>query len=83
MTTAKTPPTPSHFEFPDPPEGEPDDMTSFDHLTPTGNVHHLIQHLGNPETTLVAGERYLSLEPTGNMTGLRYPDLLVAFDVDP
>ena len=45
MPTAKTPPTPSHFEFPDPPEREPDDMTSFDHLTPTGNVHHLIQHL--------------------------------------
>ncbi len=94
MTTAnttglpKSPKSLRHFEFPDPPEREPDDMTSFDHLTPTGNVHHLIQHLGNRhlgnrETTLVAGEHYLSLALTRDMTGLRYPDLLVAFDVDP
>ena len=82
-TTAAAPPSPGHFEFPDPPEREPDDMTSFDHLSTTGNVHHLIQHLGSPATTLVAGERYLSLAPTRDMTGLRYPDLLVAFEVDP
>ena len=83
MTTAKTPKSLRHFEFPDPPEREPDDMTSFDHLVPTGNVHHLIQHLGNRETTLVAGEHYLSLALTRDLTGLRYPDLLVAFDVAP
>ena len=83
MTTAKTPKSLRHFEFPDSPEREPDDMTSFDHLVPTGNVHHLIQHLGNRETTLVAGEHYLSLALTRDLTGLRYPDLLVAFDVDP
>ena len=82
-TTAAAPHSPGHFEFPDPPEREPDDMTSFDQLATTGNVHHLIQHLGSPATTLVAGERYLSLAPTRDMTGLRYPDLLIAFDVDP
>ena len=79
----KTPKTGSHFRFPDPPEREPDDMTSFNQLTPNGNVHHLIQHLGNPDTTLVAGEHYLAVAPTGDMTGVRYPDLLVAFGVDP
>ena len=31
MTTAKSAKT---FRFPDPPEREPDDMTSFDHLDP-------------------------------------------------
>ena len=80
---AKSPEATAPFEFPDPPEREPDDMTSFDHLVPTGNVHHLIQHLGNRETTLVAGEHYLSLALTRDLTGLRYPDLLVAFDVAP
>ena len=84
MTTAKDAKT---FRFPDPPEREPDDMTSFDHLTHTGSVHHLIQHLGNPETTLVAGEHYLSRlhirDLAGNMTGVRYPDLLIAFNVNP
>ena len=46
--TAAAPHSPGHFEFPDPPEREPDDRTSFDH-----------------------------------MTGLRYADLLIAFDVNP
>ena len=91
MTTAptnaagrvKTPPAGDHFRFPDPPEIPEDKMTSFNQLTPNGTVHHLVRHLGNPDTTLVAGEHYLSLVPTGDMTGVRYPDLLVAFGVDP
>ena len=89
MTTAdtagrlRTPKAGGHFRFPDPPEREPDDMTSFNQLTINGNVHHLIQHLGDPETTLVAGEHYLALAQTRDMAGVRYPDLLVAFGVDP
>ena len=82
-TFGKTSQLQSQFEMPDPPEREPDDMTSFDHLAATGNAHYLAIHLGNPETTLVAGEHYLSREPTTNMEGLRYPDLLIAFDVNP
>ena len=91
MTTADTagrpdlsgPKAGGHFRFPDPPEIPEDKMTSFNQLTPNGTAHHLVQHLGNPDTTLVAGEHYLSLVPTGDMTGVRYPDLLVAFGVDP
>ena len=91
MTTAptnaagrvKTPKAGGHFRFPDPPEIPEDKMTSFNQLTPNGTAHHLVQHLGNPDTTLVAGEHYLSLVPTSDMTGVRYPDLLVAFGVDP
>ena len=52
-------------------------------MAATGNVYHLIQHLGNPETTLVAGEHYLALVPTRSLPGVRYPDLLVAFGVNP
>ena len=69
--------------FPDPPEVPEDQMTNFDHLAANGNVLHLTIHFGNPDTTLVAGERYLALAPTRDLTGLRYPDLLIAFDVDP
>ena len=40
MTTAKpvvtTPKFQRHFAMPDPPEREPDDMTSFNHLSVTG-----------------------------------------------
>ena len=91
MTTAptnaagrvRTPKAGGHFRFPDPPEIPEDKMTSFNQLTPNGTAHHLVQHLGNPDTTLVAGEHYLSLVPASDMTGVRYPDLLVAFGVDP
>lgn len=78
-----TPQVKEHIVFPDPPEDPDDKMTSFDHLTATGSVRDLIVHLGNRETTLVAGEHYLAVAPTGDMTGVRYPDLLVAFGVDP
>ena len=55
---------PHGLPLPDPPEREPEDMTSFDHLTLNGGAHHL----GNPDTTIIAGERYLTGEsrpPTG------------------
>ena len=80
MTTAKSP---QKFRLPDPPEDPEDKMTSFDHLSATGSAHHLIQHFGNPETTLVAGERYMVVRPTRSLAGSRYPDLLIAFDADP
>ena len=83
MTTAKTPQSARRYRLPDPPEDPEDKMTSFDHLAATGNAHHLAVHLSNPETTLVAGEHYLAVSPTRNLAGVRYPDLLVAFGVDP
>ena len=80
-----TKPTTTHafLPLPDPPEREPEDMTSFDHLTLSGSVHHLVQHLGNPGTTLAAGEHYISPVPTQDMTGLHFADLLIAFHADP
>ena len=67
------------FVLPDPPEGDPEDMTSFDHLALSGNVHHLAQHLGNPETTIVAGERFLTRAPGTPATDRMAPDLLIAW----
>ena len=87
MTTAKptanTTRPPDGFRFPDPPEHQPDDMTNFNHLTITGSAHYLLEHFGNRETTLVAGEHYVSREPVRSPAGLHYPDLLVALGVDP
>ena len=71
------------FGFPDPPEDPEDKMTNFQQMADTGALHHLKQHLGNPDSTLVAGEKYLALAPTRNLVGVRYPDLLVAFGVNP
>ena len=71
------------FVLPDPPAGDPDDMTSFDHLTLSGSVHHLAQHLGNPKTTIVAGERYLTRTPGTPAADRIAPDLLIALGADP
>ena len=55
-------------------------MTSAEHLSETGLHHHLKQFLGNTETTIVSGEKYISAR---RGTDRRFPDLLVAFGVDP
>ena len=73
----------ARIRFPDPPERRPEDMTTFNHLAVTGSARYLAIHLGNPDTTIVAGEHYVALSPTMDMQGLRYPDLLIAFNVDP
>ena len=80
----KPAPAPAPFRLPDPPEDRYDEkMTSAKHLGLTGSFHHLIHHLGNPETTIVGTERYLVAAPARNMAGSRYPDLLIAMNVDP
>ena len=92
MTTAKpntvvktpTPPVPaSRFRLPDIPEREPDEVSQFDQLFKTGRSYSLAIHLGNPETTLVEADRWIIAEPGTFRDLARYPDLLVAFDVDP
>ena len=79
----RTSPSPGRFRLPDIPQREPDEVTQFDQLTRTGHAHHLIQHLGNPETTLVGADRWIIAEPGTFRELARYPDLLIAFDVDP
>ena len=86
-TAAKQPKTGERFVLPDPPERELDEkMSTADHLHQPGNTHHLAQHLGNPETTLVTAERYVTMMPERRLPSgraRRVPDLLIAFGVDP
>ena len=88
MTTSvprtKRPSAASRFRLPDPAEQQQDEkMTSAKHLGLTGTAHHLIRHLGHPETTIVGAELYIVRTPARNMAGSRYPDLLVSFNADP
>ncbi len=71
------------FVLPDVPEREPEDMTSFDHLALNGGVHHLAQRLGNLDTTVVGGERYVIREPGAPASERVAPDLLIAFNANP
>ena len=77
MTTAKptatTPRPPDGFRFEDPPEHQPDDMTSFNHLTITGSAHYLLEHFGNRDTTLVPGNT--TSVASQCVAQLHYPDL--------
>ena len=88
MTTARPANPPAAFApaqpfcLPDIPQRHPDDMTSVKYLHEPGQTHHLSQYLGNHDTTLVTGERYVILGPDYDPNDCRYPDLLVAFDVD-
>ena len=89
MTTARpaNPPAvsslPKPFVLPDIPQRHPEDMTSFKHLHEPGQTHHLSQYLGHHDTTLVTGDRYVIPGPDFDASDSRYPDLLVAFNVDP
>ena len=83
MTTAIPSQPKGRFRLPDPPQREPDEMTSYDHLHKTGSSLHLARHLGNPETTLVEADRWMVAHPGAYRSWARRPDLLVAFDVDP
>ena len=76
-------PSPGRFRLPDIPQREPDEVSQFDHLFKTGRSHALAVHLGSPETTLVEADRWIIVEPGTFRELARYPDLLVAFDVDP
>ena len=92
ITAVKTPPpsplpsapAPARFLFPEPPEREIDEsMTNYRQMTYTGQCHHLVQYLGNRDTTLVTADFWVARGPRPGTAGLRRPDLLVAFDVDP
>ncbi len=86
MTTADTRitklPLADDFRLPDPP-WKPDNMSLYDHLSATGNAHHVAQHIGYPETTIVTSDHYLVEHLTQNMAGSHYPDMLIALNADP
>ena len=70
--------------MPDPPERNPDELAAnFDHLTISGGTLHLAKYFGSPATTVFGGDCYLALFPPTNMTGIRYPDMLIAFEAAP
>ena len=71
---------PQAYRLPDIPERHPDDTTSSKQLAKGGNQGRLESYLGDPETTIVSGERYICAVPGGPR---RYPDLMVAFNADP
>ncbi len=85
-TTARPPASPSTdapavARFPDfPPRS---DMMNTRHIHDDGSQSALRLYLGQPDTTIVLGEVPLYWEAPRSRTGVRVPDLLIAFDVRP
>ena len=82
-TSSKTPKTRQRFRLPDIPEREPDEVTQYDQLFHRGLSNDLRVHLGNYETTLVGADHWIAPDADFDKRRARYPDLLVAFGVDP
>ena len=82
-TTAKTAKAQGRVRLPDIPQRESDEVSQYDHLFKHGKSHHLAVHLGNPETTLVEADRWIVPDHSFDKRRARYPDLLVAFGVNP
>ena len=70
-------------DIPEPPERNPEDMTSFRHLAKTGILASLTAHFGNRDGLLIEGERFIAALPHRPASERRFPDLLIAFDANP
>ena len=70
-------------DIPEPPERNPEDMTSFRHLAKTGILASLTAHFGNRDGLLIEGERFIAALPHRPASERRFPDLLIAFDAYP
>ena len=58
-----------------------DDMQNIFRLHDPAHIPALRTHFGNPDTTVVLGEVPIGWTATGERTGLRIPDLLIAFNI--
>lgn len=70
-------------DIPEPPERNPEDMTSFTHLAKSSIIEPLMLHFGNPPDLLIEGERFIAALPNRPASERRYPDLFISFNADP
>ncbi len=67
-------------QFPEPP---PEEMTAYYSVNWPGYPGALADHFGHPETTIITSEVAAALLLTPDWQGVRYPDLLIAFNANP
>ena len=83
MTTKPATPQPGAgkiIQFPDAP---PEEMTAYYNVNLPGYPGSLTAHFGNQETTVILSEIAAGLFASENREGIRYPDLLIAFNARP
>ena len=65
------------------PDAPPEEMTAYHHVNFPGYPGFLALHFGNPESTVILSEIAAGLFPTASREGIRFPDLLIGFNVRP
>ena len=65
------------------PDAPPEEMTAFHHVNRPAYPASLAAHFANAETTVILSEIAAALIPTETYAGVRYPDLLIAFNARP
>lgn len=61
----------------------PDELTAYYKVNLPGYPGSLAAHFGSPESTIITSEIAVALIPSRTYEGVRYPDLLIAFNADP
>ncbi len=83
MTTKPVTPRTDAVEIIQFPDAPPEEMTAYHHINFPGYPGFLALHFGSPETTVILSEIAAALIPTESYEGVRYPDLLIAFNANP
>ena len=83
MTTKPVRQSPEAEKIVQLPDAPPEEMTAFHHVNFPAYPASLAMHFGRPETTVILSEIAAALIPTESFEGVRYPDLLIAFDAHP
>ena len=61
----------------------PEELTAYYKVNFPGYPGSLSAHFGNPDNTVITSEIAAALIPSTTYEGVRYPDLLIAFNADP
>ncbi len=83
MTTRPATSLPDTAEIIQLPDAPPEEMTAYHHVNFPGYPGVLSLHFGNPESTVILSEIAAAIIPLETYEGVRYPDLLIAFNANP
>ena len=83
MTTRPVSPQPNAGEIIKFPDAPPEEMTAYFTVNMPGYPPSLLTHFSNPESTVILSEIAAGLFAREDREGIRFPDLLIAFNARP
>ncbi len=83
MTTKPVSDPPDAGKIAQLPDVPPEEVTGYHHVNFPGYPGFLALHFGSPDTTVILSEVAAALFVSEDRVGVRFPDLLIAFDARP